>query len=146
MGKKAGTYSVEDGGYFFTWCKLILGLKRSFRELQLLLHLIITLSCRNCLRVMYSCKVHYLVIKLGTELCTLVGRIWGKERSLMRGEMFLWGGQSVMAEEVGMWQAWQTEQALEEAPLSNDGHDHHFDRGSAWFIDHIIPMCKRAWQ
>jgi len=27
--------------------------------------------------------------------------------------------------------------------LSTGGHDHHFDRGSAWVVDHIILMCKR---
>jgi len=36
-----------------------------------------------------------------------------------------------MAEEVGMQQGGQIEQASEEAPLSNGGYDHLFDRGSA---------------
>jgi len=30
-----------------------------------------------------------------------------------------------------------------EVVLFNDGHDHNFDRGSTWVMDHIIPMCKR---
>jgi len=49
QGKKAGTYSVEDGGYFIALCKSISSLERPFGELslalQFLLHLVITLSC-----------------------------------------------------------------------------------------------------
>ena len=48
-----------------------------------------------------------------------------------------------MGKEEGVRHAGHDEQALEKAPLSNDGDDHNFERGSAWFMDHIIPMCNR---
>ena len=34
-------------------------------------------------------------------------------------------------------------QASDKTPLSDGGHDHNFNKGSAWVMDHIIPMCKR---
>jgi len=37
----------------------------------------------------------------------------------------------------------QNVQVSGSAPLPTDGHNHNFDRGSAWVLDHIIPMCKR---
>ena len=75
-----------------------------------------------------------------------------QRKNLRKGEVSHEGGNVssrrseyviVMAEEVGMQQGRQIEQALEEAPPSNGGYDHHFDRGSAWVMDHIVPMCKR---
>jgi len=37
----------------------------------------------------------------------------------------------------------QNVQVSGSAPLSNDGPHQNLDRGSAWVLDHIIPMCKR---
>ena len=45
--------------------------------------------------------------------------------------------------EEGGQHAGQDVQASGIAPLPNDGHDHNFDRGLTWVLDHIIPMCKR---
>ena len=50
----------------------------------------------------------------------------------------------VMALEEGVENSGQDVQALDKAPLCDDGHDHNFDRGSPWVMDHIIPACKRV--
>jgi len=49
----------------------------------------------------------------------------------------------VMVVEEGAEPSGQDAQASYKAPLLNDGHDHNFDRGSAWVMDHIVPMCNR---
>lgn len=49
----------------------------------------------------------------------------------------------VTASKEGVEPSGQEVHASDKAPLSNDGHDHNFDRGSGWVMDHIIPMCKR---
>ena len=71
--------------------------------------------------------------------------MYSRKKNLRKGEVSHDGGnvssrrsEYVMAKEVGMLQG------LKEAPLSNEGYDHHFDEGSTglWTISYL---CVRGW-
>ena len=76
--------------------------------------------------------------------------MYHRKKNLRKGEVALEGGnvsprrsEHMADDEVGLQLGGQIVQTLEEAPLSNGINDHLYDRGLAWVMDHIVPMCKR---
>ena len=76
--------------------------------------------------------------------------MYHRKKNMRKGEAALEGGmvsprrpEHTAAEEVGLQLGGQLAQTLEEAQPSNGSNGHLYDRGSAWVLDHIIPMCKR---
>ena len=76
--------------------------------------------------------------------------MYHRKKNLRKGEAALEGENVSLrrseyraAEEGGLQPGGQIEQTMEENPLSNGGNDNFYNRGSAWVMDHIIPLCKR---
>ena len=75
--------------------------------------------------------------------------MYQRKNNLRKGEVAPEGGinssrgsELMVAEEVGFQPGGVAAHNSEEAPLPIDGDDHSLDRGSAWVLDHILPMCK----
>jgi len=66
--------------------------------------------------------------------------VYSRRKNLRKGKVAFEEGWFI---EEGEEPSGQEVQASDKACLSYEGHDHNFDRVSAWVMDHIIHMCKR---